>query len=222
MNWKYYWDRNASLAKTRLDAVQRKDFESTRITASHIVDTLDIVEKDTLLDLCCGNGIITEMIAEQCYSITGIDQSEVLIKDAKDNNKSKNVRFIVGDVMRLSSYFENETFNKIYLQFSFQYFDKKGLGKQLIKEALQLLDKGGKLFIGDIPDKNKLFVFYNTIPKLFYLITSKLRNKNPMGKFWKKNELYKICEELNVKGHPIKQSSDLPYSWYRFDFLITK
>ena len=85
---------------------------------------------------------------------------------------------------------------------------------------LKILKTNGKIFIGDIPNHQKVWSYYNTLAKRFFYITSKFRGKNRMGKFWKKEELDSICKSLKVKGNFIKQDDDLPYSEYRFDYLI--
>jgi ubiquinone/menaquinone biosynthesis C-methylase UbiE len=220
MNWKSYWNKVALNAIGPIAAVQRKDMESTKFSASHIISTLKINKKDKVLDVCCGNGILTELIANSCLEITGIDQSEVLIKSSKDTSDSENISYILGDALRLTEVLKESKFDKIYLQFSFQYFDKKGMGEKVIKEMITVLKPNGLLFIGDIPEASKRFVFYNSLHKLFYFVTSKIRGKNSMGKFWSPKELAQICVKLNVEGTYIKQPELLPYAWYRFDYLI--
>ena len=220
MNWKSYWNKVAVTAKDPITAVQRKDLKSTKQSASHIISMLKITNKDRVLDVCCGNGLLTELVAESCHGITGIDQSEILIKSANDKSESNNMSFILGDALKLTEVLNESKFDKIYLQFSFQYFDKKGMGAKVIKEMISLLKPKGLLFIGDIPEKSKRFDFYNSLPKLFYLFTSKLRGKNSMGKFWSPDELAQICVKLNIKGTYLKQPELLEYSWYRFDYLI--
>jgi ubiquinone/menaquinone biosynthesis C-methylase UbiE len=220
MNWKYYWNNVAIKASNSLEAVQRKDMESTKLTVSHIVSSLSIDKENMVLDMCCGNGIVTEMMADHCKNIIGIDQSEELIAEAKNNSKKNNVDYILGDVLEASKLLNNKKFDRIYIEFSLQYFDRNRAGEKLLREAVNLLTPSGKIFIGDIPDKKKLFKFYNTIPKLFYLFTGKLRRKNPMGKFWSKRELKQLCAKFELEGTYLKQDKSLPYAWYRFDFLI--
>lgn len=222
MNWKTYWNRVAYTAKDPISAVQRKDLESTKQSASHIIAMLKITKNDRILDVCCGNGLLTELIAKSCFAITGIDQSERLIESAKDYAIAENSSYFTGDALKLSEVLVASKFDKIYLQYSFQYFDKKGMGEKVIKEMLNVLKPKGLLFIGDIPEASKRFVFYNSLPKLFYLFTSKIRGKNSMGKFWSPKELAQICVKHHVKGTYLKQDSFLPYARYRFDYLIEK
>ncbi len=222
MDWKSYWNKVAVTAKDPIAAVQRNDLKSIKQSASHIISMLKITKKDTVLDVCCGNGLLTELVAGSCLRITGVDQSDELIKNAKNLSKRVNSSFILGDALELSYVLSNQKFDKIYLQFSFQYFDKKGMGAKMIKEMISVLKPNGLLFIGDIPEASKRLVFYNSLPKLFYYFTSKIRDKNSMGKFWSPDDLAQICIKFNVKGTYLKQPKLLEYSWYRFDYLIER
>ena len=49
----------------------------------------------SILDVGCGNGIITHAVGEMGYQVTGIDSSEKSITIARNNNSLPNVSFIV-------------------------------------------------------------------------------------------------------------------------------
>ena len=220
MNWEKFWNHTANTFSDPLMQVQRKDNDSVKKTAENIIFHLDIKKQDDILDVCCGNGLLTSLIAPHCKSIQGIDISENLITLAKA--KYPTINFQREEAIAITKHYVPATFDKVYLQFSFQYFDQKGMGEKVIKEIMQVLKPGGKLFIGDIPDHANRWNHYNTLLKKFYYITSTLRGKNRMGKFWKKKELQNICKRLKVKGKVIIQPSHLPYAHYRFDYLIEK
>lgn len=221
MDWKKYWDNNASVnTENEIDQVQRKDIESTLLTVKHIVKILNIGESDSVLDVCCGNGILTQQISKISRRIVGVDQSEKLIDAALKSHKELNISYRVGNATALREILKKDMFDKIYLQFSFQYFDKKKDGKNVIEGMLKCLKPNGKIFIGDIPDKDKFTSFYNSPVKKLRFFKGKLLNKNEMGKFWKTSELNTICKKLNVKGTFLEQPEKLPYSHYRFDYLI--
>lgn len=220
MNWEKFWDKSAKQSNDELSQVQRKDNESLQLTIDNITNHLEVNNNDNVLDVCCGNGMITSSISNKCKSIVGVDLSSELIKKAKNNYPE--ITFVKGGATELSSIYDKYQFDKIYLQFSFQYFDKKGQGEKVIKEMIQVLKPNGLLFIGDIPNHQKIWTYYNSFAKRFFYITSKLRGTNRMGKFWQKEELDTICKKLNVKGKFITQEEKLPYSHYRFDYLIQK
>ena len=221
MNWKKYWDDNATLyANNSIGQVQRKDIESTLLTANHIVRVLDIKRVDDVMDVCCGNGILTHQIAKKCNQITGVDDSEKLLNIAKVNYNDLNISYVNCNALEISQSIDNKKFDKIYLQFSFQYFDKKKDGEKVISEMLKCLKPNGKIFIGDIPNHDNFFEFYGTFMKKLRYLKDRMLNKVSMGKFWKVSELDTICEILEVNGTYLEQPKQLPYSHYRFDYLI--
>ncbi|AOW19224.1 class I SAM-dependent methyltransferase [Urechidicola croceus] len=221
MDWKKYWNNNAQeTAGDTMRQVQRRDIESTLLTVDHIIKKLNIQSSDEVLDVCCGNGILTQKISEKCNSIIGVDHSEELLKTANQEYSGTNISYIQSSATNLSSTLGEKKFDKIYLQFSFQYFDKKGEGEKVISEMLKCLKPKGEIFIGDITNFDKLSTFYYTTRLKFYYYRSTFLGTNTMGKFWKKSELDTICKKLNVKGIFFDQPEDLPYSYYRFDYLI--
>ena len=65
-----------------------------------VVLGLELSEKDTLLDLCCGNGALSTLFFDRCQGGIGIDFSEYLVGIANDNfAKNGSREFFLGDVV---------------------------------------------------------------------------------------------------------------------------
>lgn len=221
MDWKKFWDKNAvENSNDVIVQVQRKDLASTILTVNHIVRILKIQPTDKVLDVCCGNGIITQQISLKCDSIVGVDQSNNLLQIANNDYKELNISYVNYSALELSQSVENSYFDKIYLQFSLQYFDKKNEGEKVIEELLKCLKPNGKIFIGDITNHHKVYAFFDTPMKKLRYLKHRIEGKNGMGKFWKVSELDAICKTLNIKGTFLQQPKELPYAYYRFDYLI--
>jgi hypothetical protein len=75
------------------------------------------------------------------------------------------------------------------------------------------------LLLGDVPDFEFKWKYYDTLLKRFFAVWSMLKGKNNMGRFWRKSDLVKLCSDKDLKAEIIKQESWQPYSWYRFDLL---
>lgn len=220
MNFANYWNQQKYSLSPSVQ-VQRISSNEFKIFSERICEILKIKESDEVLDVCCGNGFITNIISKKCSKIIGVDFSEQLIEFATKNNSSDNTEYKVLDVLNLNQFIQQK-FDKIYIEFSFQYFTTFEKGKALIEILLQKLNSGGMIYIGNIPDFSKRWNLYNTnLKKLFY-VKSIIFDTNPNGKFWKEGELKKICKILSCNGQLIKQPSQLPYAHYRFDYLITK
>ncbi len=219
MDWKNYWDPAAEASNSlsqvgRLNANQEIAISDA---AKYIIRLLDLQKDEQILDVCCGNGLITGYISNTGFKVTGIDLSQNLINQAKQNYP--HIHF---EQQNALSFNLNTKFDKIYLAFSFQYFDSYDLGKKVIENLILHANSGAKILLTDIPDKNRWGIFYNSFLKKVFYFKQKLTGKQTMGKFWSEKELIKICDELSVVGKLLVQPTHLPYQHYRFDFMVTK
>jgi 2-polyprenyl-3-methyl-5-hydroxy-6-metoxy-1,4-benzoquinol methylase len=228
MDWKKFWnekggEENPFAQVARIGGQTQHDEDLLELIVEHIVAMLDLKSDEVLLDVCCGNGLLTSKLAKHCKKVIGIDLSEVLINHAK--HMYPEIEFICADALELNSSTickQYSSIDKINLCFSFQYFDSYELGKRVIENLLPFLKQDGKIFLGDIPDSIRFFEYYNTPMRIIQLIKQTLQHKNSMGKFWSENELAEICKQLNVFGKKLIQPEHLSYANYRMDWVINK
>ena len=219
--WKSYWNKSA-LDKSLFNQVQRgsnTENESLLLVESHLVELLNLTTTDTLLDVCCGNGLITKQLSKHCSAVLGIDFSPHLIISAKQNMGYSNIEYLVGDATSLTEN-TSEKFDKIMLNFSFQYFNFKD-GLKVVSEMKKLLKPNGIILLGDIPDQKYFWSYYNTFAKRVYYFKQWLFKQPKMGKFWSEIEMMALADTANLKGTFLNQNENLPYAHYRFDFLLT-
>ncbi|MCG9880964.1 MAG: class I SAM-dependent methyltransferase [Bacteroidia bacterium] len=221
MDWKHFWDSKAMAGEGakqvgRIAGGKELEADVMLAIAKRISEQLQLEDTDRLLDVCCGNAYLSQMLLPYCNSIAGVDFSDKLIREAQKLGSDR-MEFYVGDA---SQFRLNQDFDKVVLYFSFQYFEEYELGKKVIENMLQHAKPGAKILIGDICDRRKFFTYYNSPSKLISWFKQKLKNKNDMGKFWHPKELDKICLELGVTGTCLPQESWQPYAHYRFDYLI--
>ena len=229
MNWQQFWDRQANLhqqphaqvARTGTGILNSDNSTLTNTICDHIIQLLDLQPTDRLLDVCCGNGILTHRLAQFCKSVTAVDISAQQLKIAQKNYSQENIEYSQVDVMALSNHLKT-SFNKINLYFSFQYLDSYKKGAVAIAEMLKLLNPGGIILLGDVPDHEFLSVFYPDPKIRFKYFLSRISGRDQMGKFWKKAELEKIVSQHQAIVQRLKQPEKLPYSHYRVDYLIRK
>ena len=102
--WKNYWN-NTALDKSLLNQVQRnsntKD-DGLLLVETHLVELLNLSNSDTLLDVCCGNGLITNRLSKYCSAVLGIDFSPLLIDVATQNNPYSSVEYLTGDATTIT------------------------------------------------------------------------------------------------------------------------
>jgi cyclopropane fatty-acyl-phospholipid synthase-like methyltransferase len=217
MDWKKYWDAMAQSkdALVQVGRVNSRNDSVIALSGERIMMLLGMQAGDRVLDLCCGNGLLTKYIAEKGFDITGVDLSEQLLEEARRSGPG--IRFIAQDVSKLSL---NEKFDKIYLAFSFQYFDTFEKGRKALEAMVAHTHPGGCIVLTDVPDQARWSIFYDTFIKKLFYYKQKLTGKVRMGKFWSEKELGTICNSLGVKGEVVTQPSGMPYSRYRFDYVI--
>jgi 2-polyprenyl-3-methyl-5-hydroxy-6-metoxy-1,4-benzoquinol methylase len=94
--------------------------EQIDIIVNGIISSLQINKNDTVLDLCCGNGLLTERIARTTKKTVGMDYSEALVSIAKLHNSSTVDHYLVSDIQDIDISFLDE-FDKFYMYEGMQH-----------------------------------------------------------------------------------------------------
>ena len=88
--WKYYYDSNSrqfdgSLLKQVGKTVNGRDISELqmKLIVQNIANVLRLSAKDSVVDLCCGNGLITGQLAPHVKRVIGVDFTPGLIETAK-------------------------------------------------------------------------------------------------------------------------------------------
>ena len=107
------------------------------------LDKLHLREKDKVLDLGCGQGVMLARL-KKTYSIRGIgiDISERMIEYAKKNFSQDNLSYLRANIEKIP--FPDNTFDAVV---SFDVLEHTAAYKKVIVEAFRVLKPGGKLLI---------------------------------------------------------------------------
>ena len=191
----------------------------------------DIIEKvhfgpgDVVLDLCCGNAALAKFISKSCKEIHGVDHSAHLIESAKklkEKENLKNLSLHFEDALLIDELFSEDKFDKSYCYFSFQYFDKQKR-ELLLKKLSRVTKRNGVIFLGDIPDKTRIWNFYPTKLKFYRENISRLAQfkggESDLGWWIDPKEITDWCKRKKLSTEILSQKN-LPHSHYRFDVLI--
>jgi len=118
--------------------------EETIEQVKFIRDALSLNSDMTLLDLCCGQGRHSFLLAELGCFVIGLDSSLFLLNEASQRQRPKNLKFLAGDMRAIP--LDNVCDAVINVYTSFGFFDDMGNAK-VLSEVAKTLKTDGKFFL---------------------------------------------------------------------------
>ena len=107
---------------------------------------LPFTGQENVLEIGCGVGRMTRYFAGRFRHVTGLDVSEEMIRQARENLKAcANVRLDVGNGVDLSAY-PDASFDFIFSYIVFQHIPDANLTLNYIREAGRVLRPGGSFY----------------------------------------------------------------------------
>ena len=209
-------------------SVNGKPISTVQFTAmiNDIETKLELKQDDVVIDLCCGNGVLTFEIAKHVQRVIGIDGSAAYIKNAQKFKNSRNIKYILSDITdfdNIKRQLDNTACTKVLFYASLAYFEPA----QLI-QILQFINCVSaaecSVLIGSILDKSSKFKYFNTIKRRFHYFVNYviLRKDLGLGRWWSKKELKRIACMCNYYIDFTNQDKLLHTAHYRYDILLKK
>ncbi len=230
INWQKYWDSHPQyvdeadylrqVGKT-VHGVPISDSQFEQIIAE-ISGRLELESDDRVLDLCCGNGLITHEISKRCREIIGVDFSLPLITIARKHHQPANVRYIHRSILALSPdiFEDQQPFSKVYMYEALQHFRKREL-VPILKTISQLTDDA-QVVLGSIPDRDRIWSFYNTVSLRRDFLWRRLRGREAIGTWWQRDFIEKIAGGTGYQCEFFNHDNTLHTSHYRFDVRLRR
>jgi len=164
----------------------------------------NIPDNSTILDVGCGNGTLSRLLAHDNKMIMGIDTNKFSINVANQNNKYNNVKFIEADFLKYN--FKNEKYDVIIFVASIHHMNME---KALIK-AKKLLNTHGRIIIVGLAKPSTIIDYIIEILRIipcFFL--SKMKNHQTSEELnidtcytvLTMNEIRRICNNILKKYH---------------------
>jgi SAM-dependent methyltransferase len=199
------------------------DSNQIAMIADAIVKGLDLRPHDVLLDLCCGNGAVTDLIFSQCRGGIGVDFTPALIDVAKVNfERSPDRLYELADVREFVDTTDNaDRFNKVMCYGSFPtLLAPKAAG--VLKAFRRRFPNVQRVFIGNLPDLNRARLFFerdmrSELPSLQEL----RRHDTGVGTWRTEDEITKLAEECGWRANFSQMPASFYASYYRYDAILT-
>ncbi len=159
-----------------------------------IIETLkeSLPDKAEVLDVGCGNGVISRSLGAEGFNVKGIDISDKTIAKAKALNKYPNVQFEVKSAEQLIA--DGSKYYAIICSEVLEHLHEPG---KLVSTLHEILDNKGVLIV-TVPNGRGPRELFVTKPVI------SLSKKNNF--FWK--ALQKIKSSLGYKGTTVQSDAD--------------
>jgi ubiquinone/menaquinone biosynthesis C-methylase UbiE len=152
------WYEN-SFGEDYLIVYKHRDFCGARKEVDQMIAWLRLPPGSKVLDLCCGMGRHSLALAEEGYEVTGVDLSEVLLREARSQFGAEKVTWLRSDMRDLPL---DGGFDAVVNLFtSFGYFEKDEEQVKVLREIYRLLKPGGKFVIDFL---NPAYVIRHLVP----------------------------------------------------------
>ena len=158
------------------------------------INDLFPLDKQNILDVGCGGGILAESMAKLGGNVTGIDQSEIAIKiaqlHAKENNLSINYKLLnIEDFLKKDS-------SKFDVITCLEMIEHVPDPASIITSCSKKLKKNGRLYVSTINRNLKAFLF--AIVGAEYILNLLPRGTHHYDKFIKPSEVQSWANGLNM------------------------
>lgn len=223
-HWPSFWaeyqnniankDEQSQVLRTRNK--QPIDQRKWQITLTTVGQQLELQANDILLDLCCGNGLFCAAFKDQVALIEAVDISPELT-ELLAKRSLQNVTVSTSDMRAVQ--FSDKQFSKVLWYAGIQYIDESDI-VSMIRRIRSWMKRDGILMIGDIPDRSKLWNYFNDETRRASYFKGLAERKPIIGSWLEADWLERLCLASGfVSASAVPQHEELIYSDFRFDLI---
>lgn len=231
MDWRAYWEAFPGkfgehefcrqVGRTARGGVPTGPDELARLM-TQLVDGLALGPDDVLLDLCCGNGLLTRALAARCAVAAGVDFSSAMIELARRHHAGPGVTYLQGSVLDLQPALFGDTpaFDKVVMVESLQYFTPEALPALLDGIRRVSAPQVTVLFSG-VLDRDRIWSFFDTPERRASYEQQRREGREVMGRWWSSDEVVAVARAHGFTCELLPQDPALNTAHYRFDARLT-
>ncbi|MDR7420668.1 MAG: methyltransferase domain-containing protein [Armatimonadota bacterium] len=157
------WWQDVFNRPTFLELYQRADLERARTQVDQVLALLELQPPARMLDVCSGYGRHSVELARRGFAVTGVDISEMQVRQAVQQAATTGVRagFIVGDARALPVRGPFDAAINMFL--SFGYFATDAESQAMLDGISRVLRRGGRLLIDFWNREHEIRAFQPTV-----------------------------------------------------------
>lgn len=154
-----------------IDQFTRQAIPFTQLYAHSNQESLDLLiemagvsDRDTVLDVACGSGIVACAFAKFADRVIGIDITPAMLEQASvlaEQKGLKNLSWQQGDIEKLP--FPDESFSIVMSRYAFHHFLQPDV---VMSEMMRVCRRGGRVLIADVALPQEKVEAYDHIEKL--------------------------------------------------------
>ncbi len=226
-DWRTYWNsvgdraNSEDLFKQVDRTVSGRAVESgeLQLLIEAVLRGVQLAPQDVLLDLCCGNGLITREFAPHCQAVVGIDYSDYLIGVARQNTSAGNVSYLVSSAEDLDALdFGVRRPNKVSINGGMQHFSMAVFDR--ILASLSRRDQPATdIVCTEVPDADRVYAFYNTPERREDFQRRLKAGSEAVGTWWDRDELTAIFDRHGYDATFPPPDRRRLTNHYRFDVV---
>jgi SAM-dependent methyltransferase len=193
--------------------------DQIELVIGSITRRLDLGPDDILLDLCCGNGLITARLAPLCRAAVGIDYSRELIEVARERHALSNTVYLhrAADDLHLAD-FATGAPTKVCMNAGLQYFTES-MTASLLRSLRVLTQSHLMLYFTDVPDAGKIDAFYDTPERRAEFERRRASGTEALGTWWDRAHLAALMTAAGFAFAIVEPEPNRLTARYRFDVL---
>jgi SAM-dependent methyltransferase len=226
VNWQQFWEtyrRTEMKGEEDLFFAVGKTVNQRPISEASFKLSIELVARDLklntsdkLLELCCGNGLMSLPLALLVREVYAVDFAKHLIENARRFRRAPNIRYICAEA---GSYITDLAANKSYIPSkillgdALAYFEPESLG-DILASATKLSNNNFIFLATGIPSDELKWNFYNTPERVKrYKENQRLESNtnDGLGRWWHTSELEHLARDcglnLLVKPQPPELST---------------
>lgn len=170
------------------------------------------ISSGAVLDIGCGNGRTTRILAELSDNVVGVDFSDHLLSQAKINLcNQKNVELYLEDAK--SMHFKNASFDYVVMEWN-TFGNLYSLRDRVLQESSRVLRPNGKILLS-VFSENVLPSYFDMLKRSGLNVAHVDENyvflkEGLVSERFNENKLQTICKSVHLKAD-IKNLTDISY-----------